>query len=167
MNHPSRSASYGASAPPYPPPPPGYSPGPTSGAAVSRSPFTSSAQPSPRSYGAPARDSPVNSPGFVGSALNQVPSPSLSAALRQQQQQLQLQLHQQQHASGVNSPHSPFGAVRSPASQTGRMPSSSSVMVEYNPQQWGPRGPTGGVHIPHSQLSLTAGANPETGGEKL
>jgi hypothetical protein len=163
MNNPSHSASFGASAPLYPPPPPGYSPGPTS-APVSRSPYPSSAQPSPRSYAPAARESPANSPGFVGSALNPSPSPTVSAALRQQQQQQHLHQHQ---SSGVNSPHSPFGAVRSPASQSGRMPSSSSVMVEYNPQQWGPRGPTGGAYIPHSQLSLTAAANPETGGEQL
>ena len=66
----------------------------------------------------------------------------------------------------VNSPLSPFSAALSATSLgMASRQASSGVVVEYNPQQWGPRGPTGGAYIPHSQLSLTAAANPENGGE--
>jgi hypothetical protein len=140
----SRSASFGASAPPFPPPPPGY---PSPGSTSSRGPFSPGGpqqQPSARTF--VQRQSPVPSPGRA--ALN-ASSPS---------------------ASSINSPPSPFTAGFSPLAQVNSpmasRPSSSGVMVEYNPQQWGPRGPTGGAYIPHSQLSLTATArDPESGGE--
>jgi hypothetical protein len=159
----SRSASFGASAPPFPPPPPlGYS-SPSSVRSGPFSPVIGGGNPqyvaqqqqqqlqqqgSARAY--VQRESPGPSPRRTG-ALNAiaVPSPPVSS---------------------INSPPSPFTSGFSPRSQVNSpmamRPSSSGVMVDYNPQQWGPRGPTGGAYIPHSQLSLTATSrDPESGGE--
>jgi hypothetical protein len=61
--------------------------------------------------------------------------------------------------ASASSPLSPY--PYSPSNQV----SPSMARVEYNPQQWGPRGPTGGAYVPHTALSRGP-TDPEAGGEK-
>ncbi|KAF2674705.1 hypothetical protein BT63DRAFT_419989 [Microthyrium microscopicum] len=68
-------------------------------------------------------------------------------------------------SSAINSPRSPPGTL-SPQTHSPRMAmrAGPSMVVEYNPQQWGSRGQTGaGAFIPHSALTNTRQANPEDG----
>ena len=67
---------------------------------------------------------------------------------------------------GIPSPLSPpRSAAVSPSSHSpmAMRTASSAMVVEYNPQQWGARGPTGGQYIPHTALAPARPVNPEDG----
>lgn len=55
-----------------------------------------------------------------------------------------------------NSPLSP-GTDHSPIQHRN---TSGSTMMEYNPQQWGRGGPTGGIYRPHATLTVSAAPRP-------
>jgi hypothetical protein len=42
----------------------------------------------------------------------------------------------------------------------------SGLVAEYNPQQWGARGPAGGAYIPHSALPPSTRRNVDDGGKR-
>jgi hypothetical protein len=58
------------------------------------------------------------------------------------------------YASNTLSPFAAQSISRGSSPMALRAP--SGPVVEYNPQQWGHQGPTGGAYVPHSTLAATA-----------
>lgn len=143
--------------PPHIPPPPPIDHSLRSGA-VGR-PGTSSSSPLAASFTAPppsryAHGRDLGSPSSYPSQ-NQTLSPPSSAVSASSSSRITSPFSSISR-SGPNSPQTQYSMAMRSASR--------GMVVEYNPQQWGSGGPTGGVHIPHSAFpAQSRPANPEDG----
>jgi hypothetical protein len=134
-----------------PPPPPPHHPGPPTQPHPLRTPVSAGSDYSP------LRRGPVSPPSLLTATL-----PGFTP------------VHSQAPASPysfrspvVANSHTPIsphgqparGSPLSPGTEQSPMAyrsTSGSTMMEYNPQQWGRGGPTGGIYRPHATLTVSA-----------